>query len=82
MEGEGTTGLLIQLFPLIFMGAIYAVVVFFTARKRGVNPWPWTVASLIPAIGLIVSGVFMLLSWFAILDRLNRLERGIDGRRA
>jgi hypothetical protein len=66
---------MIQLAPMILFGLFYAAVVYVVARKRKVNPWVWTIATLIPAIGLIVSGIFFLLTFLSILDRLNALER-------
>ncbi|MCR5878105.1 hypothetical protein [Phenylobacterium sp. J367] len=75
---DGTPGTgadqVIQFIPMMTLGLIYAVIVFVIARKRGVNPWPWTIATLVPAIGLIVAGVFYLLSFLSVLDRLNALE--------
>jgi hypothetical protein len=64
----------IQFVPLFFFSAIYAAIVFAVARKRGVNSWPWVIGTLVPFFGLIVSGVFFLLTLFSILDRLNRLQ--------
>ena len=66
---------LIQLAPMMVLGVVYAIVVFIVARKRGINPWIWTIATLIPVIGFIVSGVFFLLTFLSMLDRLNALER-------
>jgi len=68
----------LQLFPAFILGFIYAAVVFVVARKRGVNPWPWALATLVPVVGLIVSAVFFLLTLLSILDRLNVLEK--EGR--
>lgn len=67
---------LIQLGPIMLLSLIYAVIVYITARKRGVNPWPWVIGGIIPIIGMIVSGIFFLLSFLSILDRLNALEKG------
>lgn len=66
--------LLIQLIPAIIFSLIYAVIVYAVARRRRLNPWPWTIATLIPVIGMIVAGVFLLLSFLSVLDRLNALE--------
>ena len=68
------TDTVIQFIPIMFLQLIYAAIVFVVARKRHVNPWIWTVASLVPVFGLLVSGVFMLFSFLSILDRLNVLE--------
>jgi hypothetical protein len=62
------------LFVYLVIGVIYAVIVYVIARKRRVNPWPWTIGALIPGIGLLVSAVFYLLTLFSVLDRLNALE--------
>jgi hypothetical protein len=64
-----------QLMPAIMLGVIYAFIVFIVARKRGVNPWPWTIAALVPVFGLLISALFMLLTFLSVLDRLNRLEK-------
>lgn len=66
--------LLIQLIPAIIFSLVYAVIVYAVARRRRLNPWPWTIATLIPVIGMIVAGVFLLLSFLSVLDRLNALE--------
>jgi hypothetical protein len=39
-----------------------------------VNPWPWTVVSLVPFIGLIAVPVFLYVMLGAIFDRLRALE--------
>jgi hypothetical protein len=65
---------LIQWLPLLSLSAIYAVTVFLVARKRRVNPWPWTIATLIPMAGLFVAAIFYLVSLLSVLDRLNELE--------
>jgi hypothetical protein len=39
--------LLTQLIPAIVFSLVYAVIVYAVARKRRVNPWPWTIATLI-----------------------------------
>ncbi|MBL8556296.1 MAG: hypothetical protein JNL41_18625 [Phenylobacterium sp.] len=62
------------LFVYFIVGVVYAIVVYVIARKRRVNPWPWTIATLIPAIGLLVAAIFYLLSFLSVLDRLNKLE--------
>jgi len=67
--------LFVQLVPITLLGAIYAVIVFIAAKKRGVNPWPWAISSLVPIVGMIVSGVFFLLTFLSMLDRLNALEK-------
>ena len=68
---------IIQLAPMMILGLIYALVVYVVARKRRINPWVWTIATLIPGIGLIVSGIFFLVTFLSILDRLNTLEAGL-----
>jgi hypothetical protein len=67
--------MMMQLLPSIILGALYAWIVYVIARKRGINPWPWTIAALVPILGLIVAAVFYLLSFLSVLDRLNDLEQ-------
>ncbi|WP_411286994.1 hypothetical protein [Phenylobacterium sp.] len=74
MESGGPQDFLIQMIPTLILGVIYAWTVFVIARKRRINPWGWTIASLVPILGLIVAGVFYLMSFLAVLDRLNALE--------
>lgn len=62
------------LFVYVIVGIIYAVVVYFVARKRGVNPWPWAIPTLIPVLGMMIAAIFMILSFLSVLDRLNALE--------
>jgi uncharacterized membrane protein len=65
---------LVELFPALLIGWIYAVIVFIVARKRRINPWGWTIGTLVPAFGVIVGAVFMLMSFLSVFDRLNALE--------
>jgi hypothetical protein len=65
---------LIEFLPLIIVSLIYAVVVYLIAGKRRLNPWPWTIGTLVPFVGLFVAAVFMLLSFLSVFDRLNALE--------
>jgi hypothetical protein len=68
--------LLVRLFPLEVLGLLVAVVVYAIARRRRVRPWGWTLATLIPVLGLVVAGVFLVRSLLSILDRLEALEAG------
>src|SRR5215471_17059614 len=69
-----STDTFMQLVPGIILGLVYAAVVFVVARKRKINPWGWTIATLVPFIGLLVAAVFFLLTLLSILDRLDTLE--------
>jgi len=60
--------------PSLILGLIYAAITYIIAKKRGVNPWPWTLGSLVPIAGLIVAGVFYLKSFLSVFDRLKALE--------
>ena len=72
---SGGEGLLMQFLPLVLLSVIYAVVVYVIAQKRRINPWGWTIGTLVPFIGPIFVGpIFMLLSFLSVFDRLNRLE--------
>jgi hypothetical protein len=71
----GAEAMLVQFLPLTILSLIYAVVVFVIARKRRINPWGWTIGTLVPVFGPIFVGpTFMLLSFLSVFDRLNRLE--------
>lgn len=71
----GPEALALQFLPLTILSFIYAAVVYVVAKKRRINPWGWTIATLVPAIGPIFVGpIFMLLSFLSVLDRLNKLE--------
>jgi hypothetical protein len=63
-----------QLVPGIVLGLVYAVVVFVIAQKRKINPWGWTIATLVPLLGLLVAAVFFIVTLLSILDRLDTLE--------
>jgi len=67
-------GLIAQLFPLIFAQVFYAVSAFIISRKRGTNLWTWTVASLIPVLGLFAGAVFSYVMLAALFDRIRALE--------
>ncbi len=72
---EPTAGeLIIQMIPAMTLGLIYAALTFVMARKRRINPWPWTIGALIPFIGIIVSAVFFFTTMLSMLDRPNALE--------
>jgi hypothetical protein len=71
---------IIQRVPLIILNAIYAIVEFIVARKRRVNVWGWTLATLTPFFGLFVSAIFFLTTLLSILDRLNALESDYVGK--
>ena len=73
---EATT---LQMLPIMLVQVFYAWGAFGILRKRGVNPWPWTLASLIPGIGIFVVPVFLYWMLGAIFDRLRALE-GKSGR--
>jgi hypothetical protein len=66
---------LIQLAPLMVLEVVYAAVVYVVARKRNVNPWAWTIGTLVPGLGLFVSAIFFLVTLLSVLDRLNVLEK-------
>ena len=72
---NGSQAAIIQFIPIMIIGLIYAVIVFMVARKRRLNPWPWTIAAVIPLVGVFVSGLFLLLTFLSVLDRLNALEQ-------
>jgi hypothetical protein len=74
MQSTGADAV-IQFIPIMTLQLIYAAVVFVLARKRGLNPWFWPIGSLVPGFGLIVAGIFMLLSFLSVFDRLNALEK-------
>ncbi len=66
--------LLMQIVPLELISVALALVVFLTARKRGLFPWGWVVLTLTPFTGMVVAAIFFLFTFFSTLDRLNALE--------
>ena len=72
---DGSQSAIIQFIPVTIVGLIYAVIVFVVARKRRLNPWPWTIAAVVPVFGVFVSGLYFLLTFLSVLDRLNSLEQ-------
>ncbi len=72
--GVSMVAAILQFIPLMTIQVVYAVIVFMMAKRRKLSPWPWTIGSLVPGIGMIVSGIFILLTIFSVLDRLNALE--------
>lgn len=66
--------IIVQLAPITFVSAVYAVIVYKIAVKRRINPWPWVVGTMIPGLGFIISTVFFLASLMSVFDRLNALE--------
>ncbi len=72
---DGAQSAIVQFIPIMIIGLVYAVIVFVVAGKRRQNPWPWTIAAVIPLIGVFVSGLYLLLTFLSVLDRLNALEQ-------
>ncbi|WP_157223713.1 hypothetical protein [Caulobacter sp. AP07] len=66
---------MIQFMPMIVLSLFYVAIVYVIARKRGINPWGWTIGTLVPGVGLVVSAIFFFLTFLSVLDRLNALER-------
>jgi hypothetical protein len=60
--------------PLIVLSLIYASLVYVTAKKRNINPWGWTIGTVIPFFGMFVAAIFFFVTLLSILDRLNTLE--------
>jgi len=50
MYPDATTGLIMQLLPLMIFQILYSIAVFQLCRKQGWNAWLWTIITLIPAI--------------------------------
>ncbi|CAN5870351.1 hypothetical protein BH11PSE1_BH11PSE1_29850 [soil metagenome] len=75
-----SSAVIMQLLPSMILGVIYAIVVFVIARKRRINPWGWTIATLIPIFGLIVAAIFFLMTFLSVLDRINALEDASTSR--
>lgn len=63
---------IIQFIPLTFIGLLWAAPVYLTAQKRRINPWPWTIACVIPVINVIAIPAFWVTTVMSILDRLNK----------
>ena len=63
--------MLIQFIPASILGLVWAIPVYKTCRKRGVNPWPWTLACVVPVLSLFILPIFWVTTIMAILDRLN-----------
>lgn len=70
----GLEAIILQILPVMVIQCFYAIGAFVISKKRGVNPWPWTVVSLVPFIGLIAVPVFLYVMLGAIFDRLRALE--------
>lgn len=71
----GAEAMILQFLPLTILSLIYAFVVYVIARKRGLNPWLWTIGTVVPLVGVIIVGpLFLLLSFLSVFDRLNALE--------
>jgi len=73
-EIGGLEAIFLQLLPVMIFQALLAWLVYFIATKRGINPWPWTIGTLVSSIGLLVSAVFHSLSLAAAFERLRMLE--------
>lgn len=63
--------MIIQFIPSLIIGLIWVIPVYKTCLKRGISPWPWTIACVVPLVNLIAIPVFWVTTIMAILDRLN-----------
>ncbi len=70
-EPVTTPDLIVQFIPSVLIGLIWAIPIYRTCLKRGVGPWPWVIACLVPFVNLIAIPVFWVTTIMAILDRLN-----------
>ena len=60
--------------PFIIIQSIVVLIVFIVCRKRKINPTAWTLWTAIPIVGVFTSYIFLLVTLFSILDRLNKIE--------
>lgn len=80
--GDPTVAVFMQLLPSLLMQTIMAVLTFRICRKRGVAPWGWVIATLIPVVGLFVWGfAFVPTSIMHAFDRIRSLEGQASGDR-
>lgn len=63
--------MIVQFIPMTVLGLIWAFPVYKTCQKRGLNPWPWTIACVVPVVSLVAIPVFWVTTIMAILDKLN-----------
>lgn len=71
---DSVAGLVMQLAPTMILQILYAFFVFKACRKQRWNAWLWTIASLVPLAGIIVTVVLLLSTILRTLDRVNALE--------
>jgi len=77
-SGGGLEAMILQLIPLMLLQGLYAYGAFFILKKRGVNPWPWTLATLVPFVGFFAPPFFIYTMLAALFDRLRDLEAQAD----
>lgn len=70
----GLETLILQLVPLVVTQAPFVVAAFFISKKRGVNPWPWTIAASVPVLGIFVGFAFSFVMLATLFERLRDLE--------
>lgn len=76
----GAAGI-VMLVPYMIIQLLYAIVAFQLCRKQRWNAWLWTIATLVPVVGLIVFVVLFMSSQLKTLDRLNILEKEVVPKR-
>ena len=68
---------IIQFIPMLVIGLIWAFPVYKTCQKRQINPWPWTIACVVPIVSVIAIPVSWVTTIMSILDRLNKADPAI-----
>ena len=77
---QPASDIILQFVPLFIFSLIYAVPIFIIAQKRKVNPWLWTVGTLVPLFGLFVAAIFFVTTIMSMIDRLDALETDAVGK--
>ena len=73
---------LFSLLPLFIISLAQAVGVFFLAPRLGRNRIVWTILTLIPLVNFLFMVYVMFQVIFAILDRLDTLDRQLGQPKA
>ena len=71
---QQTSSSFASLIPLLIITLLFAWINFKLAKTRGLNPWAYTLISVIPGVWIFVAIYLLHLPHKKILERLEKLE--------
>ncbi len=83
MQADGASGLEVWMVKMLigstFMQVLSAFGIFYFLKMSKINPWPLTLATLIPFVGMFAAPIFISIKLAALRDIVRRdLESEAD----